>query len=274
MGRDSRDTDNFLYRCRTTLETGFNRLVTPENSSLRLLSYSRLILDSGKDKFTFNSGKEEFFFFIIEGSVNVKFNGQEIELKKFDSIYLSTEENIVFCSREKRVDICVVSAPSDFHCFSRVIRYDEVLKNQKLHYFIGSEKTNDYREQHVYLYSEIPAARLLFGFARGYPGNWCSVPPHKHTDRMEEIYVFFDMEDSPCGVQFVYDDDKNLSHSYLVQNEDAVIVPYGYHPNVAFPGKKLNFIWAMASHKENDRKLIIDVEPEFCSDGRQRIESF
>ena len=42
----------------------------------------------------------------------------------------------------------------------------------------------------------------------------------------------------------------------LVRDGDAVLMPGGYHPNVAAPGHSINFIWMMAAHREQeDRHL-------------------
>jgi 5-deoxy-D-glucuronate isomerase len=41
----------------------------------------------------------------------------------------------------------------------------------------------------------------------------------------------------------------------VVRDGDAVLLPEGYHPNVALPGATLNFVWIMAAHREViDRK--------------------
>ena len=38
------------------------------------------------------------------------------------------------------------------------------------------------------------------------------------------------------------------SSSRIVRDGDAVLMPSGYHPNVAAPGHGINFIWMMAAH--------------------------
>jgi len=48
-----------------------------------------------------------------------------------------------------------------------------------------------------------------------------------------------------------------------------VLMPSGYHPNVAAPGHGINFIWMMAAHKEvEDRQFgVVNVQPGFGSDS-------
>jgi 5-deoxy-glucuronate isomerase len=44
-------------------------------------------------------------------------------------------------------------------------------------------------------------------------------------------------------------------------------MPEGYHPNVAAPGTRINFLWMMAAHREDvDRKYgVVNVQPEFAA---------
>ena len=67
---------------------------------------------------------------------------------------------------------------------------------------------------------------------------------------LEEIYVFFDMPQQAFGLQLIYDDDVTSAHVEVVRDGDAVLLPGGYHPNVAIPGASLNFVWIMAAHRE------------------------
>lgn len=264
---------SYRYSCNKNLIPGLNNCVTPQNSVLKLLSYYRIILDERVKNINIESKDQEFFLFNLKEISYVNLNKKTFPLGKLDGIYIPPHQKFSLNSK-KNADIYVFSAPATQSHSPRFISYPEVSNNPSLHYFLGKEETHDRREQFIYLYSKISASRLLFGFARADPGSWSSVPPHKHTELMEEMYIFFDMEDSLCGIQFVYDDDKNLHHSYFIKNGDAVIIPYGYHPNVSFPKKRVNFMWAMASHQEGNRKLVINIQPELCTDGKRTIESF
>jgi 5-deoxy-glucuronate isomerase len=48
-----------------------------------------------------------------------------------------------------------------------------------------------------------------------------------------------------------------------------VLMPAGYHPNVAAPGGQINFIWMMAANREDDDRQfgVVNVQPEFASGG-------
>ena len=71
------------------------------------------------------------------------------------------------------------------------------------------------------------------------------------------------------GIQLVYDTPGHPSSPRLVHDGDAVLMPSGYHPNVAAPGHSINFIWMMAAHKEvEDRQFgVVNVQPGFGSDS-------
>jgi len=45
----------------------------------------------------------------------------------------------------------------------------------------------------------------------------------------------------------------------------VVLMPEGYHPNVAVPGSQINFLWMMAAHTERESRLfgVVNVQPEF-----------
>ena len=97
------------------------------------------------------------------------------------------------------------------------------------------------------------AGRLLLGFTRSVPGNWTSWPPHEHTEMLEEVYVYFDMPPPAFGIQLVYTSPDTPEFVGVVRDGDAVLMPAGYHPNVAAPGHSINFIWMMAAHDARSR---------------------
>jgi 5-deoxy-glucuronate isomerase len=82
---------------------------------------------------------------------------------------------------------------------------------------------------------------------------------------LEELYVFFDMPPPAYGVQFVYTNRETPEFVGMVSDGDAVVVPKGYHPNVAIPGHAINFVWIMAAQREGDDRQfgVVNVEPDF-----------
>ena len=50
---------------------------------------------------------------------------------------------------------------------------------------------------------------------------------------------------------------------------DVIVMPRGYHPNVAAPGGSINFLWMMAANEEvEDRQFgVVNVQPEYAQGG-------
>lgn len=86
---------------------------------------------------------------------------------------------------------------------------------------------------------------------------------------LEEMYVYFDMPEPGFGIQLVYNDMEYPELVTVVRDGDAVLMPAGYHPNVAVPGHRIVFLWAMAAHREKeDRQFgVVNVQPGFGAGG-------
>jgi len=86
---------------------------------------------------------------------------------------------------------------------------------------------------------------------------------------LEELYVFFDMPPPAFGVQLVYTDKSDPEVATIVREGDVVLMPAGYHPNVAAPGGQINFLWMMAANREGeDRQFgVVNVQPEYAAGG-------
>jgi 5-deoxy-glucuronate isomerase len=86
---------------------------------------------------------------------------------------------------------------------------------------------------------------------------------------LEELYVYFDMPAPAFGIQMVYTQPDQPELISIVRDGDAVLMPSGYHPNVAAPGHSINFIWMMAARREvEDRQFgVVNVQPGFDKSG-------
>jgi 5-deoxy-glucuronate isomerase len=115
----------------------------------------------------------------------------------------------------------------------------------------------------------VKAGRIVAGFTRSAPGNWTSWPPHEHAAILEEAYVYYDMPAPAFGVQLVYSSPERAECAQIVRDGDAVLMPSGYHPNVAAPGHSINFIWMMAARTELTDRLfgVVNVQPGFGDKG-------
>jgi 5-deoxy-glucuronate isomerase len=65
----------------------------------------------------------------------------------------------------------------------------------------------------------------------------------------------------------VYTDPTSPELAVVVREGDCVVMPQGYHPNVAAPGGSIGFLWIMAAHREvADRQFgVVNVQPEYAA---------
>jgi 5-deoxy-glucuronate isomerase len=86
---------------------------------------------------------------------------------------------------------------------------------------------------------------------------------------LEEAYLYIDMPAPGWGIQLVYNDPARPEVIAVVREGDVVLMPQGYHPNVAAPGGRINFVWMMAAIREGeDRQFgVVNVQPEYAAGG-------
>ncbi len=114
---------------------------------------------------------------------------------------------------------------------------------------------NWYIKGYFVIGSDFPAQKLIVGETQIPPGNWCSVPPHSHEKnipgvetKLEEIYLFKFKPEQGFGFQGIYTDDRQIDNAYILRNNDVILVPRGYHPNVAGPGYEMRMFWGMGGN--------------------------
>jgi 5-deoxy-glucuronate isomerase len=142
-----------------------------------------------------------------------------------------------------------------------------VQKDPSLHFKAGAPPTE--RMLNVLIGKNVEAGRILAGVTFSQPGNWTSWPPHEHGAMLEEAYLYIDMPAPAFGVQLVYTDKGDPELATIVRENDVVLMPQGYHPNVAAPGGSINFLWMMAAHRERDDRQfgVVNVQPDFAGGG-------
>ena len=229
---------------------------------MRHLSYGRIILNSSEPPASFANADRETALICLRGSATVKAAGNCFELAPFDSIYIPRDSAIAL-STDTSVDLAEFSAGVNGKYPLKVVRYSDVANNPTLKLVAGNPGSR--HEVNILMAKNVEAGRLIAGFTCSDPGNWTSWPPHEHAKMLEELYVFFDMPEPAFGIQLVYNDKQYPELIAAVRDGDAVLVPSGYHPNVAVPGHRIAYLWAMAAHREvEDRHFgVFNVQPEF-----------
>ena len=94
------------------------------------------------------------------------------------------------------------------------------------------------RDLNVLIGKNVQAGRIMAGVTFSEPGNWTSWPPHEHAAMLEEAYLYIDMPAPAFGVQLVYTNTREPEVATIVREGDVVLMPAGYHPNVAAPGDR------------------------------------
>jgi 5-deoxy-glucuronate isomerase len=253
--------EKMVFR-KTNAHTGRHVAVTPANSTMRHLSYGRIILNPSKPLASFSNGVQETGLICLAGNGAVKVAGNEFNLEQFDAIYIPRDSEIEV-STKTSVDFAEFSADVEGKYSLKVVRYAEVAKDPGMKFVAGSLGSR--RELNVLIANNVEAGRLIAGFTSSDPGNWTSWPPHEHAKMLEEMYVYFDMPEPAYGLQLVYNDTQYPELVTAVRDGDAVLMPSGYHPNVSVPGHRIAFLWAMAAHREvEDRQFgVVNIQPGF-----------
>jgi len=163
-------------------------------------------------------------------------------------------------------DLAEVAAPVTGHYPLQFVAFSQVQKDSSLHFKAGTPPTE--RMLNILLGRNVEAGRIMAGVTFSTPGNWTSWPPHEHETLAEEAYLYIDMPAPSFGIQLVYTT-AATELAVVVREGDCVLMPKGYHPNVAAPGGSINFLWMMAATREvEDRKFgVVNVHPDFAAGG-------
>lgn len=251
----------------TNLGKGRRAAVVPGQTAARYLHYGRITIDAGEPPIVFENDEHETGLICLNGEAEVSTGGESFRLGRYDSIYIPRDSRIEVKPGEPGCDLAEVSAPVSGKYPVRFVSYAEVRANPKLHIIAGKPPAE--RDLNVLIGANVDAGRIMAGVTFSTPGNWTSWPPHEHARMLEEAYLFVDMPAPAFGVQFVYTDPARPELVQVVREGDCVLMPQGYHPNVAAPGTQINFLWMMAAIREGeDRKYgVVNVQPEFAAGG-------
>jgi 5-deoxy-glucuronate isomerase len=270
-----------LFFSGTASRLGRHLAVSPANSPLQYLHYGRIRLAvHGKEgphtQVSFESGARETGLICMKGECRLlaapgDASGssgppQTISLGLHDAVYLPRGW-FVELSTDTEVDLVECAAEVTGNYPLQVIRYADVARTPSLKFTTGGDTSR--RDLNVVIGSNVEAGRIVAGFTRSSPGHWTSWPPHEHAAILEEAYAYFDMPAPAFGIQLVYGSTPEQEFAKIVRDGDAVVMPAGYHPNVAAPGHSINFIWMMAARTEvTDRRFgVVNIEPGFAAGG-------
>lgn len=245
---------------------GRNISVTPKNTATRHLHYGRIRLEAGDAPLAFETATHETGLICLNGAARISVGENIFNLNRYDALYVPRDSRVEV-STDAGCDLAEISAEVENQYPLQFVSFDEIRQNPALHFIAGAPPTE--RDLNILLGKNIQAGRIMAGVTFSSDGNWTSFPPHEHAEMLEEAYLYIDMPAPQWGIQMVYTDPQNPELIEVVREGDVVVMPRGYHPNVAAPGGSINFLWMMAANTEiEDRQFgVVNVQPEYAEGG-------
>jgi 5-deoxy-glucuronate isomerase len=253
------------YRRTWTPTPGFSEIVKPGDAGLARIGFEMLCLKAGETA-TRKAEEKETALVILSGTAAVRgpgfaFDGIGARANVFSGkatmVYVPAA-NSVTVRAETDLEIAVCQALSDRQGKPQLIQPGAVKE-------VSIGKDNWRRTAYMLVDEAVPAQYLFIGEAIVPPGNWSSFPPHRHDfdalpDEvdMEEIYFFRFDRPHGFGIQRIYTDDRSIDETLVVEENDTVLIPKGYHPVVNAPGYSMYYLWIMAGV---NRKFISRQDP-------------
>ena len=255
----------------THKQKGRTQWLAPGTAAVRYLHYGRIILDTG-GKIEFSTGDRETGLICLAGKAQVRAGGNASEsapheLTPYDALYIPRDSEAQVLAGAAGCDLAEISAPVTGSYPLQFVSYAKARQDPALHFVAGGESTT--RDLNIVIGKNVNAGRIVAGVTFSQPGNWTSWPPHEHAAMLEEAYLYINMPEPAWGIQLVYTDRKEPELMTVVREGDCVVMPAGYHPNVAAPGGSIAFLWMMAAHREvDDRQFgVVNVQPEYAASG-------
>ena len=250
----------------TASRSGRTVSVAPGRTAARHLHYGRIILDAGQP-LSFHTDDRETGLIGLKGSATVTVEGRPYELGRYDALYVPRDSAIALQAGGSGCDLAEVAACVESRYPVQFVAFDEVQKDSGLHFTTGG--ASNQRDLNILIGKNVEAGRIMAGVTFSAPGNWTSWPPHEHAAMLEEAYLYIDMPYPAFGIQLVYTNPHEPELATIVREGDVVLMPQGYHPNVAAPGSAIKFLWMMAAHRERDDRQfgVVNVQPEYSATG-------
>jgi 5-deoxy-glucuronate isomerase len=246
--------------------------LTSEQAGWTYLNFEAKILDLN-EQISSNTGEYEYCITLLGGNFKVEAKGQVWETKNgrkdvFSGIghamYLSRNTDFVLTAQSPNTDIAICRVASNEDHPPRMKRPEEAAIEYR-----GGDNAN--RQINSLLEPGFDCHKIVCVEVYTPSGNWSSFPAHKHDERkvdtegnlveanLEEIYFY--KIDKPQGyaIQQVYTEDRSLDEIIRVKNNEAVLVPKGYHPVVAGHGYNVYYLNFLAG---SDQSLANTSDPD------------
>ena len=250
----------------TAARKGRTRSVAPGTTAARHLHYGRIILDPADAPVRVDPGTHETGLVCLGGQGTVAVGGTAVRHGALRCRLHPATRRRSRWRRARRAATSPSFPPQVDNAYPlQFVAFADVRQDSGLHFKTGGE--NSMREINLLLAKNVQAGRIVAGVTFSEPGHWTSWPPHEHSVMLEEAYLYVAMPAPAFGVQLVYTNAAEPELATIVHEGDVVIMPRGYHPNVAAPGCSIGFLWMMAAEREGvDRQFgVVNVQPEFAA---------
>ena len=267
LARSSPEKD--IYQSITSAEAGWSHL-----------NFMARTMKKGQ-KWSGQTGNNEYLFVLMAGNLRASTsagswttsNGRKNVFRGLPhAVYLPPETDFEMSASGDFLDIACGWCEAADEFPARLISPEDVVK-MGIEYRGGD---NASRQINSILPPQSESSRLVCVEVYTPSGNWSSFPAHKHDTRktdpvsgrlleasLEEIYFYKTDKPEGFALQKVYNDDRSLDELAEPHNNDAVLIPEGYHPVVACYGYNvyyLNFLagsdHSLASTDDPDHKWI------------------
>src|SRR5947207_1343849 len=128
-------SENMVVR-KTNSQIGRHLAITPKNSTMRNLSYGRIVLNASEPRVSFSNQEQETGLICLSGKGLVKTAGGEFELGRLDAIYIP-RGSLIEISTPNSVDFAEFSSDVEGKYPLQVVRHADVNQNSALNFAIG-----------------------------------------------------------------------------------------------------------------------------------------
>lgn len=247
--------------------------VTPATAGWKHLSFKAILLHKS-ETWSFETGENELALIVLGGTCDVKSsNGEWLSIGSRTDVFHGLP-TALYLPRRTGFTVTAVSDTLDFACGwaastrdfpVRLVRPEDV--NIELR---GRENAS--RQINQMIPPGFPCERLVVVEVYTPPGNWSSYPPHKHDERkvatdgtlleadLEEIYFYKIDRPEGYAYQRIYTPDRHIDELILVQDNQLVLSPEGYHPVVSAHGYTTYYLNILAG---SDQSLASSDDPAY-----------
>jgi 5-deoxy-glucuronate isomerase len=245
--------------------------ITPELAGWDFISFQVRSLAAGAT-WQFSTAEEELALVTLSGTFNITTSrGEWNEVGDRASVFAGIAHTLYLPRRTEGVvatgaggEFAVARAPSSRDHEPFLFHPQDVIT-----FIRGGD--NATRQINQLIPPGAPVERLVVVEVYTPAGSWSSFPPHKHDVHrldaqsqlieadLEEIYFFKIDQPNGYALQHIYTDSASPIHQQghpidaiiRVANNDAVIVPEGYHPVVSPPGYTTYYLNVLAGSAQS-----------------------